>query len=318
MHKSYLASSPQPSNQFAARAVVLVPTCNPGVLWPCFLRALRQQNPPPAKLVILDSESTDGQIQVAADLHVHTIARASFNHGATRQEGIERFAADAEFVVFLTQDALLADPAAIETLLCAFADPQVAAVYGRQLPHANATPVAAHARCFNYTEFSHTVDRQNFHKKGIKACFLSNSFAAYRRSSLQQVGGFASDLILGEDMHLAARLLLAGQSIRYQANACVYHSHNYSFWEEFGRYFDTGVFHGQQPWLIRKFGNARREGLKFAKSEMLYLWMHAPWHIPEAAFRTFLKFFGYKLGLLSKNGPVFLNKWLSMHKGFWV
>jgi len=313
-----MAPSPQQSNSFAERAVVLVPTCNPGVIWPDFLQAIRQQKPAPAKVVILDSESTDGQIQAAPDLHVHTIARASFNHGATRQEGIERFAADAEFVVFLTQDALLADPAAIETLLSAFADPQVAAVYGRQLPHANATPVAAHARLFNYPDTSHTVDRQNSSQKGIKACFLSNSFAAYRRSALMQSGGFAGDVILGEDTHLAARLLLAGQSIRYQANACVYHSHNYSFREEFGRYFDTGVFHGQQPWLIQQFGNAGQEGLKFAKSEMLYLFKHAPWRIPEAVLRTVFKFSGYKLGLLSKNWPIFLNKCLSMHKGYWV
>lgn len=313
-----MASSPQQSNPFAEKAVVLVPTCNPGTMWPVFLQALRQQNPAPAHAVIIDSESTDGQIQATPGVRVHAIPRASFNHGATRQEGVERFATQAEFVVFLTQDALLADSQAIETLLSAFADPQVAAVYGRQLPHANASPLAAHARLFNYPEVSHTVNRQNSSQKGIKACFLSNSFAAYRTSSLLEVGGFANDVILGEDMHLAARLLLAGKSIRYQANACVYHSHNYSLQAEFGRYFDTGVFHRQQQWLIRTFGNAGQEGLKFAKSEMLYLCKRAPWRTPEAVLRTALKFAGYKLGLLSKNWPLAINKSLSMHKGYWV
>jgi rhamnosyltransferase len=67
--------------------------------------------------------------------------------------------------------------------------------------------------------------QDNFHK-GLKTCFLSNSFAAHRLSALRQAGGFAPDLILGEDMHLAARLLLAGHAIRYQTSAQVYHSHN--------------------------------------------------------------------------------------------
>lgn len=308
----------QRSTAFAERALVLVPTCNPGVMWGDFLRALQNQNPVPAKVVIIDSESTDGQIQEVQGLHVHRISRASFSHGGTRQEGIERFVADAEFVVFLTQDALLADASALETLLSAFEDPQVAAVYGRQLPHADATPLAAHARLFNYPATSHTVNRQNSLQKGIKACFLSNSFAAYRCESLLQVGGFAKDVILGEDTHLAARLLLAGKSIRYEASACVYHSHNYSLRAELGRYFDTGVFHAQHDWLLKKFGRAGHEGMRFAKSEMSYLWNASVWCIPEAALRTALKFVGYRLGLLSKYWPVFVNKCLSMHKGYWV
>lgn len=313
-----MASTPHQSNPFAERAVVFVPTCNPGAIWPSFLHALRQQNPAPAKVVVIDSESSDGQIKVVPGLQLHRISRASFNHGTTRQQAVESFAADAEFLVFLTQDAILADAHAIEALLRAFEDPQVAAVYGRQLPHHDATPVAAHARLFNYPSKSHTVDLKNSADKGIKACFLSNSFAAYRCSSFVQVGGFAKNVILGEDMHLAARLLLAGQSIRYQADACVYHSHNYSLRAEFERYFDTGAFHAQQDWLIQTFGSAGHEGMKFAKSEMLYLSRKSVWRIPEALLRSALKLVGYRLGLSSKHWPVFLNRSLSMHKGYWV
>lgn len=313
-----MALSPRRSTPFAESAVVLVPTCNPGVMWGDFWCALQNQKPAPAQVVLLDSESTDGQIHAEPGLKIHHIPRVKFNHGGTRQEGVERFAANAEFVVFLTQDAILADDHAIESLLSAFEDPQVAAVYGRQLPHATATPIAAHARLFNYPEVSHTVDRQSGLQKGIKACFLSNSFAAYRCSSLLQVGGFAKQVILGEDMHLAARLLLAGKSIRYQANACVYHSHNYSLKAELGRYFDTGVFHCQHDWMLHQFGSAGQEGLRFARSEMSYLWRNSVWRIPEAALRTMLKFVGYRLGLLSQHWPISVNKCLSMHKGYWV
>lgn len=312
-----MASSPQQSTPFAEKAVVLVPTCNPGAIWPDFLQGIRQQKPAPAKVVILDSESTDGQVQAASDLHVHTIARASFNHGATRQEGIDRFAADAEFVVFLTQDALLTDPAALETLLSAFADPQVAAVYGRQLPHANATPVAAHARLFNYPERDYTVKFADRTTMGLRACFFSNSFAAYRVRPLQDVGGFASNVVLGEDMQLVARLLRGGYTVAYRAAATVYHSHNYSLAAEFSRYFDTGVFQASQKEMLQDFGPAGKEGFKYVKSEIKFLSQRNPWLIPEALIRNVLKLLAFRLGRFHASFPLAMRRSLSMHKGYW-
>ena len=85
---------------------------------------------------------------------------------------------------------------------------------------------------------------------GIKAAFLSNSFAAYRRSALESVGGFPSDTIFGEDTFAAAKMLLNGWKIAYSAEATVYHSHNLTFIEEFRRYFDIGVFHSREKWFM--------------------------------------------------------------------
>jgi rhamnosyltransferase len=249
---------------------------------------------------------------------VHTVQRNQFNHGGTRQAGLEQYAQSADFAIFLTQDAILAHPEALAQLLAAFDDPQVAAAYGRQLPHANATPIAAHARWFNYPPVGHTFTVQDKAHKGIKTCFLSNSFAAYRLSALQQVGGFAPDLILGEDMHLAARLLLGGHAIRYQASAHVYHSHNYTLREELARYFDTGVLHARQTWLMDTFGSAGSEGLKFMTSEMRYIWQNAPHLLPQAFVRSFVKLAGFKLGRSSPALPLAINQRLSMHKGYWA
>ncbi len=315
-----MANFPQSSKSFCERAVVLVPTCNPGPTWPNFLEAIQQQAVQPLKVVILDSESTDGSAQAAQarGYQVQTVSRRRFNHGRTRQQGIEQHTSGAEFVIFLTQDAILADPYALRNLLQAFNDPQVAAAYGRQLPHHNATPIAAHARLFNYPPQSHTVTLQDKTHKGIKTCFLSNSFAAYRLSALHQVGGFATDLILGEDMHLAARLLLAGHAIRYQANANVYHSHSYSLREELGRYFDTGVFHAQQRWLIETFGSAANEGIQFIRSEQHYLIKKSAYLLPEALLRNLMKYAGFKTGQFHAHMPQWLAKGLSMHKGYWV
>jgi len=136
--------------------------------------------------------------------------------------------------------------------------------------------------------------------------------------ALREIGGFPCDLILAEDMHLAARLLQAGHAVRYQADALVYHSHNYSWVEEFQRYFDTGVFHAQQAWLTERFGGAGREGLKFLRSEMRHLLRHDPWRLPEAAVRTVLKALAYRLGRGHARLPRAWRQPLSLHKGFWA
>ena len=292
-----------PSAPAAERVVVLVPTCDAGPRWADFLQALAAQQPQ-WRTVVIDSESVDGSAEQAqaAGLTVQRIARAQFNHGTTRQQALERHAADADWVVFMTQDAVLAEPQAIARLLQAFDDPRVAAAYGRQLPHPEATPIAAHARLFNYPARSETRTLQDAPRLGLKTCFLSNSFAAYRVQALREVGGFASDLILAEDMHLAARLLQAGHAVRYQADALVYHSHNYSLVEEFQRYF----------------GGAGREGLKFLLSEMRHLLRHAPWRLPEAAVRTVLKALAYHLGRGHARLPRAWRQPLSLHKGFWA
>ena len=300
--------------------VTLVPTLNAGAAWPVFLEAFAQQQPAPGPLIVLDSESSDGTDRLAAGAghHVARVRRDEFSHGGTRQWGLDRFAADADVVVFLTQDAVLAQPDALTRLLAAFADPQVAAVYGRQLPHPGADPLSAHARLFNYPAVSRTVTLADRAVLGIRACFLSNAFAAYRLSALRQVGGFSRDLILAEDMHMAARLLLAGHAIRYQADACVHHSHAYSLLQEFRRYFDTGVFHAQQDLLLAPFGGPGREGLKFLRSEAAYLLRTAPWRLPEAALRSLLKALGYRAGRRHQELPVLLRRACSMHKGYWA
>jgi rhamnosyltransferase len=303
-----------------SRTVVFVPTCNAGTRWPAFLQGLKAQQAAAARCVVIDSESDDGTAEQAqaAGLPVHTIERRSFNHGATRQLAIDRFAGDADVAVFLTQDAVLARPDALGALLSAFQDPLVAAAYGRQLPHPDAGPVAAHARLFNYPAESHTRTLADVARFGIKTCFMSNSFAAYRLSALRQASGFAGDLILGEDTHLAARLLQRGHSIAYQAQACVYHSHDHTLFEEFQRYFDTGVFHAREAALLQAFGGAGREGLRFVRSELMYLLRRAPWRLPEAACRTLLKALAYRLGRSHSRLPRSMRQPLSMHKGFWA
>ncbi len=277
------------------------------------------------QVVVVDSGSTDGSValsQQAGFTVLHTQAQ-NFNHGATRQWAVNQAfltpSSAPEVIVFLTQDAILASPNALAELLQAFQDPQVAAAYGRQLPKPQAHWLEAHTRAFNYPDTSRTVHLQDKASLGIKACFLSNSFAAFRLQALMQQGGFPAHLPLGEDTYMAAKLLLSGQSLRYQASAQVYHSHNYNGLQDFQRMFDTGVFHAQNPWLLQNFGTAEGEGAKLVRSQWQAL-MQQP-HFLQSLLKWLstnaLKLLGYKLGLAYQWLPRALVKKFAMNKVFW-
>ena len=307
------------SVQSGSGVVLLVPTLNPGPAFQGWIDAVRSQTVQPGRVVVIDSGSTDGTLETcrAAGLEVHPVSRRDFDHGGTRQLGIDLFAHNASLAIWMTQDAVLNDPHAFAQLLEAFDDPQVAAAYGRQLPHHDATPIAAHARQFNYPNAARTQTLADAPSRGLKTCFLSDSFAAYRVSDLNSVGGFARRILCAEDMDLAARLLMAGKTIRYQAQACARHSHNYSWLQEFRRYFDTGAFHAHNDWMMKTFGGAQAEGWRYVRSELRHLANQAPWRLPDALARTAIKWLAYRMGHNAHKWPIGLKKHMSMNKGYW-
>ena len=285
---------------------VIVPTYNPGLeVWGQWVRALESQNCKPAQVLAVDSGSTDGTLAVSQQAGfkiLHVLAK-NFNHGGTRQWALNQALKQAqeqasqanqttaEFVVFMTHDALLANENALQTLLSAFQDAHVAAAYGRQLPQAQASWLEAHTRAFNYPENAQTVQLQDKARMGIKACFFSNSFAAYR------------------------------------ASAAVYHSHNYNLKQDFQRMFDTGVFHAQNPWLLENFGNPDGAGLKLVKSQWQCLQHNKSAHLNPHPGRFFgalqliqtnaVKWVAYKLGRAYRLLPKQIRPSLSMSKNFW-
>lgn len=300
------------------KTVLVIPTKNAGSEFLLFASKLQEQRIQPEMVLVVDSSSGDGTDVRARKMgaHVVTIESSSFNHGATRQMALS-LCPDADIFIYMTQDAILASPDSIANILKPFADEKVAAVCGRQLPHEDASPLAAHARLFNYPADSSIKSRDDIARLGIKAAFLSNSFAAYRRTALMAIGGFPSDVIFGEDTFVAAKLLQSGWKIAYSSDAACYHSHNYSMLEEFRRYFDIGVFHSHEKWFIESLGKPEGEGKKFVLSEISYLVKHTPWQIPSALIRTGLKLFGYKLGQREQSIPLSLKRKLSMNKGYW-
>ncbi len=296
---------------------VVVPTLNAAGDWAKFAPALLL-NVRPDQVLILDSCSTDGTAELArqSGFRVHQIARSDFNHGGTRQVGAELLG-EAEVLVYLTQDAVLADAGSIERLCASFADPMVSAAYGRQLPRPGAGAIESHARWFNYPAVSSVRSLETREQQGIKTIFISNSFSAYRRRTLMELGGFARHTIFGEDTMMAGRMVLAGWKIAYVAEAQAYHSHGYTWRQDFRRYFDIGALHRQESWMLEEFGRAGGEGKRFVLSELGYLWREDAGLIGSALVRTGLKLAGYRLGQMEHRLSVGWKRRLSMHPGFW-
>jgi rhamnosyltransferase len=295
---------------------VIIPTYNAERYLHDQLKALRVQAIKNFHIVVIDSSSSDDTVAIAKDHAVETIVipKEQFDHGGTRTLA-GKHCSSAEILVYLTQDALpyneLSVPRLVSKLL---EDEKIGVAFGRQIPHRDATPFAQHLRSFNYPAASYIRTIGDREQYGMKTFFCSNSFAAYRRKALENVGWFKAGLLVGEDMHACAKMLINGYQIAYVSDAVVYHSHNYSVWQEFKRYFDLGVLFSKEQWLTERFGNANSEGMRFVRSEISYLTNNGfRMHIPASLLRNAAKFTGYQLGHLYSYLPGWMIRSLSMH-----
>lgn len=305
------------TNVSLSDVAVVIPTLNPGLHTAQLCAALCSQRPNRLRVIIVDSGSTDGSLQqfVDAGFKVHAITPGEFDHGGTRNLGLT-LCRPAKIVVFLTQDALPTGPDAIADIVAPFADRTVGLAYGRQLPRDAAGLIERHGRLYNYPEQPAVRVMQEAGRLGIKAVFNSNSFAAYRTSALEEIGGFPSRIIMGEDQVAAARLLVQGWSLVYEPRAAVKHSHGYPILQEFSRYFDIGVFHASHSDLLSQFGRAEAEGRRFVHSQFSYLMQRSPRLIPGSVVRDLTKLIAYRLGLQYRRLPPGLSRRLAMNGRF--
>lgn len=297
---------------------IIIPTYNAQNYISRLLDCLTNQSIQDYELLILDSSSSDTTIQSAKQFteNIILIPQHQFDHGGTRAKAAQM--AKGDILVYLTQDALPFDQLAIENILKVFDDQNVGAAYGKQLSYPETNLFGKHLREFNYGENTYIRDINDKKQYGLKTAFLSDSFAAYRKSALEEIGWFKNGLILGEDTYAGAKLLLAGHKLAYAAEAKVYHSHSYTVFQEFKRYFDIGVFHQCENWILEEFGKAEGEGMRYIKSEIRYLLNHGAWYLlPEFFVRNGMKYLGYKLGYKYQKLPMWMIKKMSMHHRWW-
>lgn len=298
---------------------IIIPTRNGSETLRELLAGLTIQSLQADEILVVDSASEDDTVEIATSFGavVKHIESSSFDHGGTRS--LAAGWAKGDVLVFLTQDVLPASPAMLDNLTAPIRESaEICLSYGRQLPSFQATEISAHLRHFNYPAESRLKSYSDREILGFQTVFVSNSCAAYRQSNLAEIGYFEADLIFGEDSCAAGKLLEKGGKIAYSAEAAVYHSHNYSWSDEFCRYFDIGVFHDTQKWLLDSYGGTGGRGLDYIQSGLTYLWRRRSYRmIGDFMVRVVLKFCGYRLGRTHRLLPTKLAAQLSMNRGWW-
>ena len=248
---------------------LVIPTLNAGSSWKILLDRIQEQSVQPQHKILLDSGSSDSTVINAKGVGFDVYNINEFNHGLTRNLGME-LAGESEFVIFMTQDAVLMNNMSFEFLLEPFENKDVAVVYGRQIAREDANGVERFMRMVNYPEKSLYKSMEDKESLGLKTPFCSNSFSAYRKADLLESGNFKATNF-GEDMLAAATLLMAGKKVVYCAKAQVIHSHNENIFAVFKRGMAIGRMHKINPWLYDEFGKPEKaaEGLiKKAYNEM--------------------------------------------------
>jgi rhamnosyltransferase len=300
------------------RIGVVIPTLQAARYFPALLPALRAQTLPPSAIVVMDSSSTDDTVALAraAGAMVEVIPRAAFDHGGTRNRGAE-LAGDVDILVFMTQDALPVDNDFLGRLVQPLMDGSAAAAFARQVPYAQASPAEKFARACNYPDFSQLRTANDIPRLGVRAFFFSDVASAVKRSAFAQVGRFPERTITNEDMILCSRLLAAGETVAYQAQAQVFHSHDYSIVQQFRRAFDTGVFFRDQA---TELAGARTggEGLRFTVRQLGWLLRQGhPFWALRSVIENGARFLAFQCGRHHQWLPLAVKRRLGMQRRHW-
>jgi len=218
----------------AQRVSVVIPTFNAGPGFEELLQKLdAQEGDFELEVVIVDSGSTDGTVELAARYGavLHSVSKAGFNHGATRDLGISH--SSGEYVALTVQDAVPLDErwldAMVENL---HKDGRIAAVYGRHLPRPDAS-VMTRALVGNLAvadterREQEIQDRAQYRSlppaKRRRVAAFDNVSSCLRRSVWEEIPFGEADF--AEDLRWGKKVVEAGCTIVYEPRSVVVHSH---------------------------------------------------------------------------------------------
>ncbi len=225
---------------------VVIPTYNAGPLFDEVLgRVFEQETDFPYDVLCIDSGSRDETVEIAKrhGARVTTIEPGTFNHGLTRNRGIE--ACDGDLVALLVQDATPADGKWLASLAKGFerAD-DVAGTYARQVPRPHCNPFMKDRlekwvssrlepvvqRVASPEEFEALAPIERLQRIGF------DDVSSMLRRDVWQKYPYR-ERNFGEDIDWSKRILLEGYAIAYEPEATVIHSHDNSVLYEFRRLY---------------------------------------------------------------------------------
>jgi rhamnosyltransferase len=192
------------------------------------LATLRKQIGPSWELIVIDSGSTDGSVEIIREFnpaHLVQIASRDYVPGRVMNHGMRL--ARANKVLFLNADATPANENWLAPLSRALDKPNVAAVFGRQIPRPDCRAVFAcdYERCFGENRESANWDH-----------FFSMVSSGLRKDIWSR-RGFLEDLQYAEDDEYTRWAKANGYEVAYCPDSIAIHSHNYTPQQAYKRAF---------------------------------------------------------------------------------
>jgi len=200
-------------------------------------RCLAGLRDPAYRVIVVDDCSADpAAIAAIASAAGAEVIRRQVNGGPAAARNTGLAAASTEYVAFLDSDCV-PRPGWLDRLLPHFADPAVGAVAPRIVPHEAGTGWLA-----RYEGASSTLDmgaRPSIVRPGARVAYVPGAALIVRRRAAGK--GFASGMLVGEDVDFVWRLADAGWRVRYEPAAVMGHDHRVRFRAWFARRADYGT-----------------------------------------------------------------------------
>ncbi|PIP55584.1 MAG: hypothetical protein COX06_02450, partial [Candidatus Zambryskibacteria bacterium CG22_combo_CG10-13_8_21_14_all_42_17] len=191
------------------------------------LRAIEQQNYKNYEVIIVDSGSTDGTLEVAKKFPVKIISIESrdFTFGYALNVGCK--VSKGKYLVFASAHVLPVNNKWLSNLISPFQNSKVAMVYGRQMGD-------------NQSKFSERMDLQRLFKASAvdldTTLDYANNANSAVRSDLWKKNMFDEYLFGLEDIDWARAMVKMGYLVHYEPTAAVYHIHEEEWYQVFNRY----------------------------------------------------------------------------------
>lgn len=206
------------------------------------LVSLHKLNYPADKLqiIVVDDGSTDETPEVARKLGALVLASGTTGGGPALARNRGAAAATGDILAFIDSDCTAA-PDWLNDLLPVFIDERLAAVGGwvDGMHHESALD--------RYEAVMSSLNlgrREMVGDSGADTFYLPSCNLLIRQSAFAAVGGFRTELHVGEDVDLTWRLRDKGWKIRYLPRGVVFHAHRSRLWPFMRRRFDYGTSEG--------------------------------------------------------------------------
>lgn len=281
---------------------VIIPVFRPDERLLTIINKLVNQSVAINRICIMNTEEKYWEMFIAGKkvdtkktlLEVKHVSLREFDHGKTRNEGAKGSSAD--FLLYMTQDAVPVDEFLVENMIKCFDDTKVSGVYARQMTDDNAALSEKFSRLFNYPDTSFVKSLEDKPRLGIKTYFCSNACAMYKREVFEELGTFPVNMIFNEDMVFAHTAIESGYKVAYAADAQVIHYHNYTNMQQFRRNFDLAVSQAMHPEVFENL-SSEAEGKKYALSAFEYFCSNKrPFYFIPFAVTCVYRLLGFKLG----------------------